>query len=597
MASEAKADDTSDRTTDTTYHYKPLDDSTSQIRLLRLLPSEDKIGPLRASLHTACLSPTPPNYEALSYMWGDTTMKYPLHVGDKILDITQNLFDALRRVRYPDEPRILWVDAICMNQSCDEEKNHQVGQMFSIYSSASRVLIWLGEGDQDSDYAMENLRNLHQTPCEFLKPSMIEAVEQRPWWSRIWTLQEGVAASPDSLVLCGDKSVPWETVNSTIAQFQGLVYSYYLNKPMLSGHHRIRFRRGKGEKVTLEELLITTTHRAASDPRDRVYALLNLVSDPSFERFEADYSRPVGWAFQMAMISVCICRRDLDWLVNAVREGGTLKPSWCANFSLPFWGRSPGFHQNWMPRLVPYQAGATARRNTFTLQHDPDKGTIKQPGAVIGRINFARPPVCEAAIWTWEERRWLEIDAMCKVLLDIRFLSRTALETWTRRMGAFQARSKIREGHVWKTAMGGHDLRCVPPPPRYFPPGNPEYGVIADKLVRGLSAAVRIDDASHPDFSMDLEAGGGYHTCVQMLGQIKGNRFFTTDTHYIGMASQNIQVGDLVCILFGCKYPVVLRPSGDEGYRLVTVAYVDDVMEGEFFKTTDTVEEREFLIK
>lgn len=55
------------------------------------------------------------------------------------------------------EPRVLWVDAICINQSNPDEKNHQVRQMYRIYSSASRVLIWLGNADRDNRYALQNL--------------------------------------------------------------------------------------------------------------------------------------------------------------------------------------------------------------------------------------------------------------------------------------------------------------------------------------------------------------------------------------------------------------------------------------------------------
>jgi hypothetical protein len=44
----------------------------------------------------------------------------------------------------------------------------------------------------------------------------VAKIFNRPWWRRVWTLQEGLAGSKDSLVLCGDKEIVWETVTQDI---------------------------------------------------------------------------------------------------------------------------------------------------------------------------------------------------------------------------------------------------------------------------------------------------------------------------------------------------------------------------------------------
>jgi hypothetical protein len=52
---------------------------------------------------------------------------------------------------------MLWVDAVCIDQDCIKEGNHQVGIMGGTYRSAKCVLIWLGEATIESHTALEFL--------------------------------------------------------------------------------------------------------------------------------------------------------------------------------------------------------------------------------------------------------------------------------------------------------------------------------------------------------------------------------------------------------------------------------------------------------
>ena len=86
-----------------------------------------------------------PEYEALSYVWGGTTDMVPLRVHQDTIYITKNLALALRHLRRMASPRVLWIDALCINQIDIVERNHQVAQMRYIYENAVEVLVWLGE--------------------------------------------------------------------------------------------------------------------------------------------------------------------------------------------------------------------------------------------------------------------------------------------------------------------------------------------------------------------------------------------------------------------------------------------------------------------
>jgi hypothetical protein len=82
-------------------------------------------------------------YEAISYTWGRGTDTRVISCENQKLKVTVNLRDALWRIRDPTEVRLLWADAICINQHDNEERGFQVRQMPLIYANAERVLVWL----------------------------------------------------------------------------------------------------------------------------------------------------------------------------------------------------------------------------------------------------------------------------------------------------------------------------------------------------------------------------------------------------------------------------------------------------------------------
>jgi hypothetical protein len=72
--------------------------------------------------------------------------------------VTVNLHEALSHLRDRSIERIIWVDAVCINQNDGEEKGQQIQLMAKIYGQASRVLVWLGEAADNSDQALEEIR-------------------------------------------------------------------------------------------------------------------------------------------------------------------------------------------------------------------------------------------------------------------------------------------------------------------------------------------------------------------------------------------------------------------------------------------------------
>ena len=170
--------------------------SSTHIRLLRLLPKEKDPNNIRCELFQYPLgdvSGLSPLYEALSYVWGSKENLQSIIVENQSFNITRNLFTALLHMRDDKLPRTIWVDAICIDQE-STEKERQIALMAEIFARASRVVIWLGDAEDNSD-PLEAIRVIGEKSMEpsTEEPSITELNQQRipqllerPWFQRIW---------------------------------------------------------------------------------------------------------------------------------------------------------------------------------------------------------------------------------------------------------------------------------------------------------------------------------------------------------------------------------------------------------------------------
>jgi hypothetical protein len=145
-----------------TAHRYPALSAVRSIRTLCLDPADNDQAALHGSLEEVNLDEKP-IYEALSYTWGAASptgsISLNLENGDEAgLSLTPNCEAALRALRLKDLPRRLWIDAICIDQTSTEDKNSQVPMMRDVYSSASQVLVWLGNGQEDKGQTQQIMR-------------------------------------------------------------------------------------------------------------------------------------------------------------------------------------------------------------------------------------------------------------------------------------------------------------------------------------------------------------------------------------------------------------------------------------------------------
>ncbi|WAO94944.1 HET domain-containing protein [Fusarium falciforme] len=122
-----------------------LDVVQEQIRILHLEPGWGS-APISCTIHRISLTSDPPaKYEALSYTWGDPKVTREIIVNGYLVNVTFNLYSALYRLRQAEEMRVLWVDALCINQTDVDERGQQVGLMGKIYSICDNTVIWIDE--------------------------------------------------------------------------------------------------------------------------------------------------------------------------------------------------------------------------------------------------------------------------------------------------------------------------------------------------------------------------------------------------------------------------------------------------------------------
>jgi Heterokaryon incompatibility protein (HET) len=111
-------------------------------------------------------------YFGLSYVWGDASAQKEIEVDGKIVQVGQNLYEALRALREIPEIQMgtrVWIDALCINQQDIEERDVEVKRMADIYTRSLRVISWLGEEKDYSDDGVDFLHFLSLKDDIFLK--------------------------------------------------------------------------------------------------------------------------------------------------------------------------------------------------------------------------------------------------------------------------------------------------------------------------------------------------------------------------------------------------------------------------------------------
>lgn len=222
------------------YRYKRFTRHRS-IRLLSLEPCNVFKAPLKCQLFEVPLDDAPP-YTALSYAWDASEGMIQIIYNGSLLSVTLNCARALCRIRQAQgsSSKVLWVDAICIDQGTNiealSERSEQVQIMGDVYRLASCVVAWIGDHRSDSSREicafLESVgRIFDYEPNDALAWTKAENLAlgrarewfnffeylrqffQRSWFTKMWPIQEVTLPLPWRVfLLCGDSSMPSQGV-------------------------------------------------------------------------------------------------------------------------------------------------------------------------------------------------------------------------------------------------------------------------------------------------------------------------------------------------------------------------------------------------
>ncbi|KAH7370435.1 heterokaryon incompatibility protein-domain-containing protein [Rhexocercosporidium sp. MPI-PUGE-AT-0058] len=306
------------------YPYLPLH-RTNHVRLLCLLPAARPMR-IECQLVPASLERSSNCYEALSYAWGkseDQHRRYPIWIDDVQVWVQENLYHALLALRKVNQTRILWVDAICVNQLDIEERGSQIQQMCGIYGQAERVITWVGldsdggsllamsfvekiyeevfpDGpDNDAEMRKYPMHRLTNDPTNKCKWEALAHFCNRRYWTRRWIIQE-IALASRCVIQCGDKTLDWDKFQAVCLEIvrpsdlrnefaAGVQLVTSIGQSLAVTYAKLRSQRTKVH--SLQFLLEAFEQARCKEPKDKIFAILGLIDHSSRETLVADYKK------------------------------------------------------------------------------------------------------------------------------------------------------------------------------------------------------------------------------------------------------------------------------------------------------------------
>jgi hypothetical protein len=310
-----------------------------------------------------------PQYEALSYTWGTSENPQTAFIPPTdnnappwTFPISHNLAGALRHLRHELAPRIFWVDALCINQNDIHERDTQVTRMADIYRLASKVVVWLGPESEDSNLAISALDLIgsqvvasklstiyaspdatnrdwfrSRTPLDFPGQTWqaLLNIFKRPWFDRVWIIQEIQLASSMSTVQCGLDIISWSHLRVAI-----ICLSNKVQLPLQELYHRVRLLQELARNLrsaSISSLLFIAQSGLCSNPRDKVYGILGLAPERVVSRIRPQYSLAPEVVYRDTFLALM---REFDSLNLLVSCGMTTRklaglPSWVPDWSGP----------------------------------------------------------------------------------------------------------------------------------------------------------------------------------------------------------------------------------------------------------------------
>ncbi|KAF2749909.1 HET-domain-containing protein [Sporormia fimetaria CBS 119925] len=533
------------------YESVPLDYAQPSIRVIRLRQGRTN-EEISSELITVPLSDA--DFEALSYVWGTIPVPYKIQVNNTPFYITYNLHCALKELRFNDRSRLIWIDAICINQADNTEKSVQVQMMRDIYAQSSRVIIWLGKETKATASAFDFVRRFSVVEAgsstalweaqlrsnswrknrrEFAK------ILRHEWWTRAWILQEVVVGS-NVVMQRGSNQVRWEALVRFLT-FPPILDDEYggLDAPQFAKDiEEIRSKSRAEEPISnsLLGLAFRFRFQAATFGSDKIYSLLGLLPADNTTLIEPDYSKTPEEVFLEFAIS-CI-ENNKNLTVIALAAGAQIQgASWCRDWRFTDDGMFPVQLFSTM-RLSdgppPYETFSASASHPPIFTADLKTRVLNVQGYIIGTVARAGDFLQDIrGVRNWE----------------------FALQSWEQTAGGPWSEESDLKAAFDRTITAG----------RWS--GNP------------VDWRSRVPARNNPPKS---EQDQVYMTILDEV--CVNRRFFVTEEGEFGLGPWNLKKGDSVCLLLGGKAPFVLRTlkkrssPGSKYHELIGDCYLEGHM-------------------
>lgn len=619
--------------------YEPLSLAAPQIRLVSIKPGPWE-SDIVCSLETISLDDQRP-YEALSYTWGSpfplddadgpeaiwlSGRTRPIVLNSQQFEVTKNLESALRHLR-GDKPRIMWIDAICINQNDRDERSSQVLRMRKIYERAVKTVIWLGDGTPRISSCFQSLARLDLSNVvsgssgadieEFSGDRIrdVRVIASRLWWSRAWVIQE-LAVSKNPVLKAGFDELPWSQLylpNSMSSWLLALTTNH-LNRFLKDFHRHYDMKASyeRGNRLTITQLVTSHREALATDPRDMVFSLVGLAAGPMTPLLAPDYSLSTREVFMNFVEHSITEEKSLDIICLSYGFAPEAdRPSWVPDLgdlnrdSYPkpllddtyngdrlfgnYDGRPRSADKYGFEASLDSSPQINILRASFTLVA---KGVYFDKIGAVGRSLTGYPANIAAIFESWEE---ILVEKF-EIQLQGDRLSHTPTISSITDFFSDMFRSQLKleyNGHLtigtfWtlprRLQLISRWLRRPISDGQYIGGGGIREAYVRTLLTDRNPDGTRLTDAQYAKRWAQRKP---VKECINdelqvaaTLRLIYKRHLMVSENGYVGLVPSSAQQGDMICVLFGCSVPVIIRKLNDH-HVFIGESYVHGIMDGQ----------------
>ncbi|RFU23924.1 hypothetical protein B7463_g12414, partial [Scytalidium lignicola] len=428
-------------------------------------------------------------------------------------------------------------------------------------------------------------------------------VQDCPWFERMWVVQE-LATASSAEILYGGREVEWNEFLKVLYYLHYKCKTPLPNIVKLTMLEKIRVGWNKKKRLPLQSLIRECQYRRATDPRDRIYALFGLMGDRMNDLLQPDYNKDVKEVYALTTIHFIQQTESLDPICGWQTQGREDLPSWIPDYSLDqSIAASPLVPKGWRPSF--FAASGYEERKKYKVEDPMAKNlsSLDTIGLIIDSITTLSDNVPKDESFNFIELVWSSTLATAGDILQqtpqdltaslevISSIVNTYFEYWDRLnlADSYSDQDLLKIGSLSDYIAQNTRLRIE------------TVGVdvhrthVLNKYLHSLlcgriTATKRLSDRDidtilslkFPENASDESQNNVVGLiCKAFENGMRERNLSITSKGYIGAVPQEAQKGDLICILFGCSVPVVLRSGDNDTYKLIGECYLHGFMDGE----------------